>query len=186
TAARGSTRSYARRTGRTSSSPRAGTAPSRSSSCSHSHCGQEVALLFQLRSQRLGGKRHEQLARSDMIRPAGPEDAEAVVRIFRESRAEAMPWLPVIHTEQEDLNWFRGTLAGEAFAFDENGVVLGYAVLTGDELHDLYVAPPAQRRGVGSALFARVQEARPAGFQFWAFRDNARARSFYDARGCRL
>jgi GNAT superfamily N-acetyltransferase len=119
-------------------------------------------------------------------RRAGPDDAEAVVRINRESRAEVMPWLPVLHTEEEDLNWFRGTLAGEAYVFEEGGAVLGYAILRGDELHDLYVAPESQRRGVGSALFARVQEARPTGFHFWAFRDNTRARRFYDARGCRL
>ena len=33
-----------------------------------------------------------------MIRRARPDDVEAVVRIFHESRAEAMPWLPVLHT----------------------------------------------------------------------------------------
>jgi GNAT superfamily N-acetyltransferase len=120
------------------------------------------------------------------IRPALPEDAEAVTRIFRESRAEAMPWLPVLHTEEEDLAWFRRVLAGEAYVFEEDGEVLGYAALHGDELHDLYVAPAAQRRGVGSALFACVQEVRPDGFRLWAFRDNTRARRFYDARGCRV
>jgi GNAT superfamily N-acetyltransferase len=121
-----------------------------------------------------------------VIRRARPEDAEAVVRIFRESRAEAMPWLPVLHTADEDLGWFRGALAGEAYVLEEDRGVLGYAALRGDELHDLYVAPEAQRQGVGSALFARVQEERPAGFQFWVFRDNTRARRFYEARGCRL
>jgi hypothetical protein len=32
-----------------------------------------------------------------LIRRARPEDLEAIVGIFRESRAEAMPWLPVLH-----------------------------------------------------------------------------------------
>jgi GNAT superfamily N-acetyltransferase len=121
-----------------------------------------------------------------MIRRARPEDAETVVRIFRESRAEAMPWLPVLHTAEEDLVYFRGALAGEAYVFEAEGRVVGYAALRGDELHDLYVAPEAQRQGVGSALFRRVQEERPAGFHFWAFRDNTRARRFYEARGCRV
>ena len=119
-----------------------------------------------------------------MIREATPEDAEAVVRIFRDSRAEAMPWLPVLHTPEEDLAWFRGTLAGEAWIFEEGGIPLGYALWKDDELHDLYVAPAAQRRGVGSALFAHVQSLRPDGFRFWAFRDNWRARAFYEERGC--
>jgi putative acetyltransferase len=119
-----------------------------------------------------------------LIRRATSEDAEAVVRIFRESRAEAMPWLPVLHTPEEDLGWFRSLLAGEAWVFEEAGVPLGYAALRDGELHDLYVAPDNQGRGVGSALFSHVQAHCPGGFRFWVFRDNTRARRFYDARGC--
>ena len=118
-----------------------------------------------------------------MIRRSRPGDVESVVRIFHESRAEAMPWLPVLHTYEEDLAWFSALLAGEAWVFEEGGVSLGYAAMRDGELHDLYVAPEAQGRGVGSALFAHVQRAHPGGFRFWVFRDNARARAFYDARG---
>ena len=121
-----------------------------------------------------------------MIRPGIPDDAPEVVRIFRESRAEAMPWLPVLHTAEEDLAWFRAALVPESYVFEEEGSVLGYAVVREDELHDLYVAPESQGRGVGSALFDRVREARPRGFRIWVFRDNARARRFYEARGCRM
>jgi putative acetyltransferase len=120
-----------------------------------------------------------------VIRRASPDDVSEVVRIHRDSRAEAMPWLPVLHTPEEDAAWFRAALAGEAYAFEEDGRVLGYAVVREDELHDLYVAPDAQGRGVGSALFDRVREARPLGFRLWVFRDNDRARRFYEARGCR-
>ena len=60
-----------------------------------------------------------------MIRRARPEDAEAVVRIFRESRAEAMPWLPVLHTAEEDLAHFAGALTGEAYVFEAEGEVAG-------------------------------------------------------------
>ena len=69
----------------------------------------------------------------------------------------------------------RRSSAGEAWVFEEDGVPVGYAVMQDDELHDLYVAPEAQRRGVGSALFAHVQAAHPDGFRFWVFRDNTRA-----------
>jgi len=121
-----------------------------------------------------------------VIRPAVPGDAPEVAQVSLASRTEAMPWLPVLHTPEEDLAWFRNLLTGEAYAFEEDGLILGYAALDGDELHDLYVAPGSQGRGVGSALFARVQEARPDGFRLWVFRDNTRARSFYEARGCRV
>jgi putative acetyltransferase len=120
-----------------------------------------------------------------VIRRGIPDDAPEVARIFRDSRAAAMPWLPILHTPAEDEAWFRASLTRESYAFVEEGRILGYAVLREDELHDLYVTPDAQGRGVGSALFERVREARPRGFRLWVFRDNMQARRFYEARGCR-
>jgi hypothetical protein len=70
-----------------------------------------------------------------VIRRARREDLEAIVRIFGESRAEAMPWLPVLHTAQEDLDHFRGRLdSDEVFVFEREGRAGGFAVLHGDEL----------------------------------------------------
>jgi len=120
-----------------------------------------------------------------VIRRATPRDAEAVVWIFRESRAEAMPWLPVLHTEAEDRAWYRERLGGEAWVFDLGGRTAGFALVR-DDLDALYVAPDAQRRGIGAALFRQAQEARPGGFGWWVFRDNVRARRFYESLGGRL
>ena len=121
-----------------------------------------------------------------MIRRGDPADAPEVARIFRESRAEAMPWLPVLHSLDEDLAWFAKALAGESYVFEEDRRVLGFAVLREDELESLYVAPGAHRHGVGSALFRRAQEARPDGLSWWVFRDNERARRFYESLGARF
>ena len=128
-------------------------------------------------------KRHE--LGHGVIRQAHPDDAEAVVRIFRDSRADAMPWLPVLHTAEEDEGWYRDRLAGEAWVFEVEGRVVGFALVREDDLDALYVAPEAQRRGVGAALFRQAQEARPQGFGWWVFRDNTRARRFYESLGGR-
>jgi GNAT superfamily N-acetyltransferase len=121
-----------------------------------------------------------------LIRQARPGDAAAVVRIFRESRAEAMPWLPVLHTVEEDEAWYRERLGGEAWVYELDGRIVGFAVVREDDLDALYVAPGAQRRGVGAALFHRAQVARPDCFGWWVFRDNTRARRFYESLGGRL
>ena len=128
-------------------------------------------------------KRHEPGHGS--IRRATPADAAEVARIFRESRAEAMPWLRVLHTAEEDEAWYRGRLGGEAWVYDLDGRVVGFALLREDDLDALYVAPEAQRSGVGTALFRQAQAARPDGFGWWVFRDNTRARRFYEALGGR-
>jgi putative acetyltransferase len=121
-----------------------------------------------------------------VIRRARPDDdVDAVVRIVRESRAEAMPWLPVLHTAEEDTNWYRERLAGEAWVYELDDQVVGFALVRDDDLDALYVAPEAQRLGVGSELFRQAQEARPGGFGWWVFRDNTRARRFYEVNGGR-
>jgi GNAT superfamily N-acetyltransferase len=122
-----------------------------------------------------------------LIRRGEPGDVQAIARIFRESRAEAMPWLPVLHTAEEELGHFRGRLeTDEVYVLERDGRAAGFAVLHGDELDGFYVAPEAQRRGVGAALFRHVQEQRPERFGFWIFRDNTRARRFYESHGARL
>ena len=48
----------------------------------------------------------------------------------------------------------------------------------------LYVHPDRQGQGIGPALLAKaLEDGRPK--QLWAFRQNTRARRFYEARGFR-
>ncbi len=120
-----------------------------------------------------------------MLRRARSDDLDAMVAIFRDSRAEAMPWLPVLHTAEEDREFFRGRMneGHEFWVVESDGRVVGFAGMDGVELHQLYVDPAYQRRGVGDDLFARAKESMPAGFAWWVFQDNHRARGFYEARG---
>jgi putative acetyltransferase len=120
------------------------------------------------------------------LRLATPDDTEAVAPLFRRSYG-SIGFLPTLHTAEEDLAFFGGVIAGDEVwvAEGEDGRVLGFAAITAeDELRALYVDPPAQGRGLGAALFGRVQERRPEGFWFWVFQQNARARRFYERRGC--
>ena len=133
-------------------------------------------------SQRLGVNRHE--LGHGLIRRARLDDAAVIARIFRESRAEAMPWLPVLHDADDELQYFGGRVEStEVFVLERAGEVAGFAILNGDELDGFYVAPEHQRAGVGAALFRHVQEQCPERFGFWVFRDNARARRFYESHG---
>lgn len=43
-------------------------------------------------------------------RAATASDAAPIARLIRESKAAAMPWLPLVHTPEEDLGWVSGVL----------------------------------------------------------------------------
>jgi|SRR5579884_94153 len=113
-----------------------------------------------------------------MIRRADAEDVEAIVAIFEASFA-TLDFLPQLHTHAENVEFFRrSVVAGEAYLLEH-----GFAILAGDTLTHLYVHPAAIGTGIGHALFAHVQTLRPDGFEFWVFRQNERARRFYEAHG---
>lgn len=104
-----------------------------------------------------------------------------------------MPWLPDLHTPEDDRRYLREVvLPGmEVWVADEaDGVVTGFTTLgtrDGDDfMEHLYVAPEHQRRGIGTALMERAKTSRPAGFRLWVFQRNAGARDFYEHHGFRL
>ena len=122
-----------------------------------------------------------------MIRQATAGDADTVADVYVSS-FRTLDFLPRVHGDDETRTWIRDTVlpTHEVWVAEEDGRIVGMAALSGDVLEQLYVAPDAQGRGVGDALFARAKERRPDGFSFWVFQANERARRFYERRGCRL
>jgi len=122
------------------------------------------------------------------LRPATPADAVEIAAIFLAAHADAMPYLPKLHTDDEVRAWIRDVALpqNEVLVAEADGRPAGFAALKGDLLDQLYVHPDLQRRGIGDALFARIKELRPDGFRLWVFQRNADARRFYERHGLRL
>ncbi len=120
------------------------------------------------------------------LRRAEPADAAAIAVVHRVSMRTAMPWLPDLHTEEETRAWVREVLLPqqEVWVAEADGRIVGMAALGEEMLQQLYIHPDYQGRGIGDALFTVATERYPAGFTFYAFQRNARARAFYEARGC--
>jgi len=116
------------------------------------------------------------------------EDVEAIVALFEGARDAAMPWLPVLHTREEDLAWMRNVVLpnNEVLVAERAGVLAGFAAIGAATLEHLYVHPNHQGAGVGTELLDEAKRRRPEGLELWAFQRNERARSFYEARGFRL
>jgi GNAT superfamily N-acetyltransferase len=120
-----------------------------------------------------------------LIRPAEARDAAAIAAVHRTSMRKALPYLPDLHTEDEDRAWVANVVLPhqEVWVAEAGGRVVGVAALDGDMLAQLYILPGEQGRGIGSALLAKAMARRPNGVRLYAFQRNTRARDFYERHG---
>lgn len=124
-----------------------------------------------------------------LLRPATAEDLPDLAELFLATRAAAVPAMPPVARPAEEVRAFVGgwDLSRPAerevwLAADDLGPA-GFAVLKGDWLDALYVAPDRQGTGIGSALLDLAKAQRPGGFGLWVFASNAPARGFYRRHG---
>lgn len=118
------------------------------------------------------------------LRAAHAGDADAVVGVFQAARADALAYLPILHSDAEDRAFFGGLVASGATTVAVDGEqVLGFAVVDGGRVEHLYVEPGEQRRGVGSLLLRRAQALYPGGLDLWVFQRSRAAIAFYEAHG---
>jgi len=122
-------------------------------------------------------------------RPATPRlatmgDAPALAVILRTCFRVSLPFLPELHTPEEDLAYMTGRLASgdPVWVVDAEGAPAGFITLREDWIDHLYVHPDHQGQGIGPVLLAKALEDGRS-WQLWAFQENARARRFYEARG---
>ncbi|HXX02510.1 MAG TPA: GNAT family N-acetyltransferase [Candidatus Acidoferrales bacterium] len=108
--------------------------------------------------------------------------------VFRTARKHSLPYLPDLHSEDEDVRF----LADQVFATDTVLVALNEArhvvafIAFGEGwVNHLYVAPGWQGRGVGRELLERAKLQFPS-LQLWTFERNAGALRFYEREGFRV
>jgi ribosomal protein S18 acetylase RimI-like enzyme len=144
------------------------------------------------------------------IRLASPDDVDALARVSRLAYAATYPgivppkvlaewiehagqtWQTAFDNREPESPW-------RPWVAERDGVIIGYATTSpgkdwwlppiegSGELTNLYLDPDAIGSGVGSQLYDHaVADLRARGFNpfvVWAFRDNRRARRFYEGKG---
>jgi chorismate mutase/GNAT superfamily N-acetyltransferase len=120
------------------------------------------------------------------LRPATLDDAPAMADLHVDSRVAnvgSMP--PMVHDRATTHRWMRQRLeaGSRGWVAESAGEAVGYLVITGEWLDDLFVAPGATGRGIGAALLDVAKSERPDGFCLWVFETNAGARRFYRRHG---
>jgi ribosomal protein S18 acetylase RimI-like enzyme len=118
------------------------------------------------------------------IRAADANDSSRCAEIHVLAR-RLMSYLPETHTPAEVQVWKRYVVFPQqaVWVAEIDREIVGYASLEGRDLTNLYVHPDYQRRGVGSALLARVQAIASEGLQLWTFQQNEGAIRFYERNG---
>lgn len=114
-------------------------------------------------------------------------DAQAIAIILRTAFRVSLPFLPELHTAEEDL-WFvreRMLVRDEVWVAEEADAVVGFIAFREGWIDHLYVHPDWQGQGIGPTLLAKPLSYRQAR-RLWTFQKNARARKLYEAHGFRL
>jgi ribosomal protein S18 acetylase RimI-like enzyme len=127
--------------------------------------------------------RHWSLRRPDQA------DAERIAAIFMSSRRVAMPYLPLLYTELQVLEWIEDVVLRNnvvMLAVDNRRNVGGFASIRSGVLEHLYVSPQLQGHGLGTRLLAAAKEESPRGLRLHVFQRNLSARQFYERRGFKL
>jgi putative acetyltransferase len=121
------------------------------------------------------------------LRRAILADMAAVAALHRTTMQASLPFLPDIHTPQDDQRFFHDVLfpTNQVWVAEAGGAIAGYAAWSHGWLNHLYIHPDHHGQGLGDALLAKAMEAE-ADLQLWAFQRNGRARRFYEKRGFSL
>ena len=117
------------------------------------------------------------------IRRAQASDVEAVARLFGAVRQTCLPYLPDLHTPDEDLAFFRERVFAECEVWVA-GEIDGFIAFRPGWIDHLYVRPECHRRGIGKTLLALAMKKR-APLRLWVFQRNTAAIGFYRAWGFR-
>lgn len=121
------------------------------------------------------------------LRRAIDADAQAIAIILRTAFRISLPFLPELHTAEEDL-WFvreRMLVRDEVWVAEEADAIVGFIAFREGWIDHLYVHPDWQGRGIGPTLLAKPLSYRQTR-RLWTFQKNARARKLYEAHGFRL
>jgi N-acetylglutamate synthase-like GNAT family acetyltransferase len=121
------------------------------------------------------------------LRTATLADAPAIAALYTRVRAQELAFLPVLHTAEDDVVFFRETAMprNTVWVAEEEGRIVGFVAWHGAEVDCLYVDADNLGRGIGTRLLHVAMADQPK-LELWAFARNARALSFYRKHGFRV
>jgi ribosomal protein S18 acetylase RimI-like enzyme len=120
-----------------------------------------------------------------VLRPAIGSDAASIAKIMRAALG-SFEWMAVIHTPAEDFAFIRDVvLPRQQVTVTEAGKdVIGFIVVSGEWVEQLYLDPAWTGQGIGSRLLMEATAPLPV-VKLHCFQANTGARRFYERHGFR-
>lgn len=122
------------------------------------------------------------------FRLAGIGDSAAAARLHRATVRACLPYLPDLHSADEDRAFFRDQLFARCAVWlaetPAGGALRGYIAFRPGWVEHLFVDPARHGAGIGGALLDRAKAANDR-LELWVFQRNRAAIRFYEARGFR-
>ncbi len=119
------------------------------------------------------------------LRRAVLVDMPALARLYRRTVRASLPFVPELHTAQEDAWWFAERLfaANQVWLSESpQGGPQGYVAFRADFIEHLFIQPESQGARLGVALLDKARE-NAREISLWTFQANLRARRFYERHG---
>ncbi len=118
-----------------------------------------------------------------MIRKYRADDLAGLLDVWYDASKVAHPFLTRGFLEQERRNVIQEHLPiAETWVFEEEGRVVGFIALIGDEVGGIFVTPERHGQGIGRALTDHARASR-SHLDVEVFEANEIGRGFYDAYG---
>jgi GNAT superfamily N-acetyltransferase len=119
-----------------------------------------------------------------ILRPATAADALEIADVFLAARRDALPYVPVLHSDDETRRWISDVVMARSKIWVAvlDCKIVGFLSIVGDHLDQLYVLPGYYRQGIGDRLLAKAKEISPQRLRLFTSQRNERARAFYEAR----
>jgi GNAT superfamily N-acetyltransferase len=118
------------------------------------------------------------------LRRATLDDMAALARLHRRTVETSLPFVPRLHTPEEDAWWFAERLyaTNQVWLAEAGQGPEGYIAYRADFIEHLFVRPESQGAGLGLTLLEKAR-ADADELSLWTFQQNLRARRFYERHG---
>ena len=120
-------------------------------------------------------------------RLAAGGDSKAIADVFRITRETCLPYLPILHSADEDVAYFSTQVLPRdtVWVAEANHQIVGLCAFGEGWLNHLYVAPGFQNLRIGTELLAIAIHENEI-LDLWVFQQNTAAIKFYESHGFTL